>query len=377
MAVLKSQILERLQPTINELTMSVKASFADLPKRRHLSRWALINAWKLAGLTAFVTFSGVFAAVTLSLMLRPIPTYFFPLLSDVSKHQPEAAILHFVAAATTLLFFATTTASILHCHTLRLFEGDRHAAVPVHHAHCNSGVDLQLDDIDLSEIMPVSPPLSTVRRRHSRLFSTRTLTFFLLITLILFSTLQFPGLYDKILKAVRNINPQKLLLDLTFYFLVVIWMLAMCFLIWYFLKLQNIPDRPPASFGPDSSLSPLHSEPNTLPSFDPTSPPPSQEQPQQFQLRLSDRARSLLAYIIVILRPMCLTGQAVCLIKIFGLWLALDTFTISNIRLVRLALLAALAFAEYTAAFFFAFFMTILAVDMRAKAPSPEMILQT
>lgn len=134
----------------------------------------------------------------------------------------------------------------------------------------------------------------------------------------------------------------------------------MGFLVWYFLKLQGIPDRTAPSL------------PDVIEDVDNSFP-----QAPEFttsRARIVHRFRAWAAWCIVILRPICLTGQVVCVIKIVGLWLALDTFSISNIRFVKIALLAALAFAEYTAAFFFAFFMTILAVDMRSKAIAADLM---
>lgn len=173
-------------------------------------------------------------------------------------------------------------------------------------------------------------------------------------------------------------------------------MLAMSFLIWYFLKLQNMPDCPPPTL-PSSSAAPpsTHHLNEDVVFIDdecsddsddiitPANPctPPAAAHPRPLSVpgapshNIALQLRAFAAWFIVILRPVCLTGQAVCIIKIVGLWLALDTFSISNIRLVKIALLAALAFAEYMAALFFTFFMTILAVDMRSKAPSADMVL--
>jgi hypothetical protein len=53
------------------------------------------------------------------------------------------------------------------------------------------------------------------------------------------------------------------------------------------------------------------------------------------------------------------------MIKVVGLVFALETFHISRIMLIRTALLAALAFAEYSAALSFSAFLVILAIDMR------------
>lgn len=353
--------------------MLTKATFVDSAKRRRLSHWALANAWKLAGLTAVVTFVGIFIAVSLSLVLRPIPNYYLPLMSDVSKYRLEGSILRLTIVTATVLFYATTTASLLHCHTLRLFSPD-HSTLPVLHSHCDSGVDFQIDDVDLSEISPVTTPSALSRKRHSRFISRPTLILLLLFVIILISTLQFPGLYQSYAKSLQHIDFRKLVLKLAFYALVATCIVAMCFLIWYFLKLQNIPDQPSESETLEALSVAFDERINSLSSDDSILlQQPSQPQRPMF----SERIRAFFNSCIVLLRPMCLTGQAVCLIKIAGLWLALDTFSISNIQLVKLALLAALAFAEYTAAFFFAFFMTILAVDMRSKSPPPELIFHS
>lgn len=416
-----------------------------------MARWSLNNAWKLAALTAVVTFVGVFVALSLSLLLRPIPSYFFPLMSDVSKYQPEAFILRLAVIVTTALFFATTTATVLHCHTLQLFSIDRpnntnplpqqhqHILSFHHHAHTDSGVDINVDDLDLSEIVPVSP---VTRRRNARFTTTRIFTLLVLVSIVSFATIQF-DLFQPILGYFTAENLKWLLFNIAFYLIVIMWVLAMGFLIWYFLKLQNVPDWPKESSSTanntsvssnldvhadllpakvDEILSTSPSAPS-MTQYTTRKPPPhhhhhhhSQTSSQQFQntdrddddiseqrteqqsflsqqeegqaqeqqqqssrpaKTFSDHLRAFASWLIAILRPICLTGQAVCIIKIFGLWLALDTFSISNIRLVKLALLATLAFVEYTAAFFFVFFMIILAIDMRAKAPSPEIIFQT
>lgn len=354
------------------LEMLTKNSFVDSAKRRRMSHWALTNAWKLAGLTAVVTFVGIFVAVSLSLVLRPIPNYYLPLMSDVSKYQLEGSILRLTIVIATALFFATTTASLFHCHALHLFSPD-YSTLPVLHSHCDSGVDFQIDEIDLSEIS-VSTPTTVARKRHSRFISRPTFVLLLLFFTMLISTLQFPGVYRSLATTAQQVNFQKLLLKLVFYALVAICVLAMCFLVWYFLKLQNIPD-PPLEYETLESVSAAFDDRiNSLSSDDSMRSLPS---PQPQRPKFSERIRAFVNWCIVLLRPVCLTGQAVCLIKIAGLWLALDTFSISNIQLVKLALLAALAFAEYTAAFFFAFFMTILAVDMRSKSPSPELIFHS
>lgn len=334
------------------------------PRRRRLSQWATTNAWKLAGLTAIVTFVGVFIAVSLSLLLRPTLSYFFPLLSDVDKHQPEGAILRIAFITATALLFATTFASVLHCHSLRLFarnpahdSADGFAGLPAEPTRPDDALRLDISsprDVHCQEIAALP------KRRVPRLNTIQVLILVPICTTIVFSFLQYTGLAAVLSATVQRRH----LIKLGVYVLSATWAVSMLFLVWYFLKLQSMPDRCPPP------------QPETLPEVDEqdsdvstfTSP----------NARIVDRFRAWATWLIVILRPICLTGQVVCIIKIVGLWLALDTFSISNIHLVKIALLAALAFAEYTAAFFFAFFMTILAVDMRAKAVHPpDFPLQT
>lgn len=339
-----------------------QAKAVDTPglRRARLSVWAAVHAWKLAGLTAIVTFVGVFIAVSLSLVLRPTRSYVFPLLSDVDKHQPEGAILRVAFVAATALLFATTSASFLHCHSVRFFRdaAEAHAHASLDNIATISPVDVayRVDSPhrnhvhDLSEITPVQ-----TKRRAPRLNTLQVLILVPMCTTIVFTFLQYSGLTV----ILANVS-RRHLVKLGLYALCATWSLAMAFLVWYFLKLQNMPDRTPASQG-DVIEDVEASYPDTA-AFTASNAP------------VVDRFRAWAAWLIVILRPICLTGQVVCIIKIVGLWLALDTFSISNIRLVKIALLAALAFAEYTAAFFFAFFMTILAVDMRSKAIASDLL---
>lgn len=81
-----------------------------------------------------------------------------------------------------------------------------------------------------------------------------------------------------------------------------------------------------------------------------------------------ERSRALWWRTIAAVRPICLIAQVVSAIKIVGLLYALNFFRIAEIGLINTTLLAALAFAEYTAAFFVAFFLIILAMDMRRAA---------
>ena len=330
-----------------------KALPTDSTKRRRISRWAAVNAWKLAGSTALVASVGTFIAVSLSIFLRPTRSYFFPLLSDVDKYQPEASILRLAFVISTALLIATTTASVLHCQSLRLFTRERTS-------HQSSDFEdiLGLEN-DLLEITP-NP---TTKKRLYRLHLTQTQLY---IIIALFVTLFFSFIhYSGFLQFLVEVLHRRVVIRLGISIVIMTWITAMCFLTWYFLKLQNIPDRNVneysiQNFSDDSQgegYSSDETEGNTN------------------NFRLTDHVKSWMAWLVVLIRPICLTGQVVCVIKIFGLWLALDTFSISNIRLVKIALLAALAFAEYTAAFFFAFFMTILAVDMRSKAMTNDALV--
>lgn len=319
----------------------------DSGQRRRLSRWAALHAWKLAGSTALVTFIGFFMPVALSLVLRPTRSYFFPLLSDVDKYQPEGAILRTAFVAATALLFATTTASVLHCKSLRLFARERTST------DLDPLADLRYED-DSDGLH------AHVRRRSFRFTSLQILILAPLSLTLGLTFLQYSGLS----KFVYNTVDRQLLIKAALYILSTTWAFAMCFLVWYFLKLQNMPDRVHSEL-PLDSTSETSSSIESLDATCPTNP------------SLLQRLKAIAAWCVVILRPICLTGQVVCVIKIVGLWLALDTFSIANIRLVKITLLAALAFAEYTAAFFFAFFMTILAVDMRSKASPTDLLPQT
>lgn len=352
---------------------TVKRSIAD-SKRQLLLRWALANAWRLSGLTAIVALVGTLFPVALSLLLRPTPIYWLPLLSDVDRHQPEGAVLRFAVFIATLLFFATTTASILHCHTLHLIASAADRNAFIHNLHAHSSMDIEPEDLNAMQTEPVSPMPATPRRRPGRLNTTNTLLLASFTAIVIFSAMLQPMLFPGLANRMRNIEYTNLVYNLGFYLLIITSVFAMSFLIWYFLRLQNLPDCPHLpSATPVSNASPsptldLYEEAEELNADD------CMPDRQTTLSRLLGHVRAFLIWCVVLLRPVCLTGQAVCIIKIVGLWLALDNFSIANIRIVKITLLAALAFMQYTAAFFFAFFMTILAVDMRAKAPPPELI---
>lgn len=351
---------------------TTKPSFGGT--RRQILRWALANAWKLSGLTAVVALVGTMFPVALSLLLRPTPIYWFPLLSDVDRNQPEGSVLRIAIFITSSLFFATTTASILHCHTLHLIANTADRNIFTHNLHAHSSMDIEPEGLVVPEPVPISPTPPTPRRRSGRLSTTNTLLLVSLASIVTFSVMHQPMPLPDIANAVRNIAYMNLLYNLGFYMLIISFILAMSFLIWYFLRLQNLPDCPPLP--PETPISDVSGSP-TEELFEKREQLQDDEcvtKPQTAIAKLSEYSRAFLIWCVVLLRPVCLTGQAVCIIKIVGLWLALDNFSIANIRIVKITLLAALAFMEYTAAFFFSFFMTILAVDMRSKAPPPELI---
>lgn len=314
---------------------------ADASLRRRGSRWLAAHAWKLAGLTAAVAFCGVLVSVLLSLVLRPTRSYFFPLLSDVDKHQPEGAILRIAFVVATCLLVATTSASVLHCQSIRALSLPGHA-----HADADADADALESDAESDGAA------AALRRRVAR-FSNHQLAILVPLTLIsVASFMQYTGMAAVLGSSLRRGH----ITLLGVWFLSAVWAAAMVFLMWYFIKLQTMPDNvlPATVAEVDVELDEMVAADDTASFTAPHAP-------------LFDRLRSWAAWLIVVLRPICLTGQVVCVIKIVGLWFALETFSISNIRLIKITLLAALAFAEYTAAFFFAFFMTILAVDIRAK----------
>lgn len=332
-------------------------------RRYRIQRWAFANAWRLSIFTAIVTLVGLFIAVSLSLLLRPTRSYFFPLLSDVDKHHPERAILRLAFFSTTLLLLATTFASILHARSIKTIR-DRSTAssqspheesVALSAAEAIRPVDIAFRG---NAVMWPSEPASDVivpvtprRRRVSRL---QIIVFFPVLLTIWAIAAQSPEFSESMSTSMRSIRLE----TLCTYTISLAWIAAFCFLVWYFLKLQSIPE-PLIEADNEQEVTILGDE----------------QDPTSTNLPGVDRMRALVAWAILALRPICLTGQVVCIIKIAGLRLALDTFSISRIRLVRRALLAALAFAEYTAAFFFAFFMAILAVDLRAKTADVDALV--
>jgi hypothetical protein len=96
----------------------------------------------------------------------------------------------------------------------------------------------------------------------------------------------------------------------------------------------------------------------------------------ELKVHLAQRARYFSWYAVGVVRPVCLIAQVVSAIKIVGLVCALNFFSIARIRLINTALLAALAFAEYTAAFFVSFFLVILAIDLR-RATEDELLVKS
>jgi hypothetical protein len=111
---------------------------------------------------------------------------------------------------------------------------------------------------------------------------------------------------------------------------------------WYFVQLQDSAENEPPATG--------DGEPREL------SPVPS-----SMYAYFQSATRRLISW----MRPLCLSLQVASMIKVVGLVFALETFHISRIMLIRTALLAALAFAEYSAALSFSAFLVILAIDMR------------
>ncbi len=66
----------------------------------------------------------------------------------------------------------------------------------------------------------------------------------------------------------------------------------------------------------------------------------------------------------------CVSGNWVCAFKIFGLWMALDNFSIAQRHYIRLGILCTLAFVEYTAVLLFCIFLCMIAIDLRVLSIS-------
>lgn len=318
-------------------------------QRDSLSAWLSVHAWKLPGLTAIVLFSGIIFSAAVSLSLRPTRVYVLPLLADIDAHQPERFILRASFAIATALLLATTTASVLHLWQIywggpqqnRLHTSLHHiSSLTAHASQLHNGLQTNAE---------------VSRRRATRM---STLQFAIAMCFAVMGGLTIASQSGFLTAIYENLSVGTVRL-FAIYAIFTCWVGAATILTWYFLKLQAIPNRtlPPAA-------SPLFNAGESENEGSAAQLP--------FGFSVPNRARDVLSWIVMNLRLICITGQAVCVIKIFGLWFALQNFSISRRRIIKMALLAALAFAEYTAAFFFAFFLTILAVDIRAKSPSAD-----
>lgn len=167
------------------------------------------------------------------------------------------------------------------------------------------------------------------------------------------------------------------------------WTCMLVFLTWYFLRIQATADddsdaeigdardpeegatldAPPLTFTLSVSQLTLSSVSSSLISL------PGNVSASFLRVReigvevtaaaLLPKVKAWMWHCVALFRPICLTAQLVSIIKIAGLLYALHCFSIAEIPIVHIALLAALAFAEYTGAFFVSFFLLILAIDMR------------
>lgn len=192
------------------------------------------------------------------------------------------------------------------------------------------------------------------------------------------------------------------------YAFAVIWTALLMFLVWFFLRLQSTAstDLPPPSVSPEdgvsldvsdadgpvqgsssfmslpslsvsnltlssmsSSISSLSTTVSSLSaSLRATVENLSAMGADEFRTLVLERSRAFWWRLIAAVRPICLIAQVVSAIKIAGLLYALNFFRIAEIGLINTTLLAALAFAEYSAAFFVSFFLIVLAVDLRSAA---------
>lgn len=293
-------------------------------KRRGIVLWLAEHAWQLSGLTALTSSTSFFIAVTCSFSLRPRRPYFFPLLSDVSSYDPEKSILHSGFMLSTVLLLATTVACWKRAAMLE--------------ENCEGGVEDGGDGGDDN--------VGLVRRKTRRFGVTSAV-------ILMFSVLVL-GTFArsfKIVKIVSGVLTAKRLDTIAFYGLAFVWFSAISYLTWFFFKLETISDHDTCDVEADTEA------------YDNL----RLRYQESYQSELREKIHRMFLRLILYLRPLCFTGQVVCLVKIAGLRLALNRFNISKKPLIRLALQTALSFTEYTGAFFFSFFMIMLMIDMRKK----------
>lgn len=342
------------------------------------------HAWRLAAATAVACFTAFFTAVGLSFVLRPTRTYLFPLLKDVDAFHPESAVLRTGAVLTTALLIATTAATcgLVNGYCLTETCSEAYGAPRKHSTSEKLPVEeiwSESEDVELhiSSNLTRSPLHVSLSQSHSQgreapensletqvpshLCTHQDFRFRLLAfgrrnrrTLIVAAILVTAGMLViaqvfEVPAALATFSPWSesyVKSPIVLYICGALWVVLLCFLISYFLKLQAT-----AEFNSDECQGgvPITTESDRA-------------------ARVVFLARKFIFWLVEMLRPMCLTAQLVSVLKIIGLVYALKSFSISKIFLIKIALLAALAFAEYTAAFFLSFFLVILAVDMKRLA---------
>lgn len=362
---------------------SVTASAGCCGVSTGVAAWLTSHAWKLAAATAIACFTAFFSAVALSFVLRPTRTYLFPLLRDIDAFHPESAVLRMGAALTTALLIATTAAT---CGLVNGYCQGETCAVICTNACETDGLETATSDDPYSESEDVElhlcpnfqcSPRAKVRSvstgalmteemqvdalrnhtyshfslsasmrhrvatfgRRNRLSLVVVVIFVTAVCLVIAQAVEIPTAFATFASKSDDYLKSPALL----YLCGALWAILLCCLTSYFLKLQATAEISADAI--DAAQSCAGADERTS--------------------RLVLHLRKLMLRLVEMLRPMCLTAQLVSVLKIVGLVYALNTFSISKIFLIKIALLAALAFAEYTAAFFLSFFLLILAVDMK------------
>ena len=292
--------------------------------RSGVTQWLAEHAWRLSGITGAVSAIAFCTSATISFFLRQRKPYVFPLISDLASYDPERTILYYGFVVSTVFLILTTVA----CRKRALMLNDGKSAESV-------------EDNDLARIDEGN---GTGRRR--RILGVTSVIVVTLGLLIIGSFIRS----IEMMHAVGDVFTAERIDTILTFGIALLWFTAVSYLTWFFFKLETIPSQDPCA---------LQSEE--------TNYGESELHGNHVQPACRQRFHSLFLKFVLFLRPFCFVGQVVCLIKIAGLRLALNRFTASRIHYIRLLLHAALAFTEYTAVFFFSFFMIMLMIDIRNK----------
>lgn len=291
--------------------------------------------WLLPCAAGAVLLAGVLGAASLCVVLRPPPAYVLPLLVDVAAHAPERVVLAGTLTTAAPLVAATVLACALHA---RVLAAPTRSETPTPRSASGARERRARSAARAAVAAPVLAAALGALVLGAQLDALR-------------ATSRAPLAHLLALRALggarSTLAARPVYAALTAY-----WACAAACLAIHLRRVRR--------------------SPHTLSS--PSSADAEDDSPLDALAALADAqwvpciVRYSARWLSTHFRALCVSGQAVCALKIAGLWLALDHFSIAQRHLIRLLLLATLAFVEYSAVVLFALFLAILAFDLRACA---------